>query len=103
MLELHRKPVSRAAHYCIAFLSFFHYFSEILCLGCFFRQASFLVTKKNHLPKCELERGKGADGGGGARTCLVFENNILLAEGFLSYVLDNKKTPFSNKASNFLL
>ena len=72
MHELHRKPVSRAEHDYFAFLSFFLtffltfiylfiYFSEILFLGCFFRQASFLVTK-NHLPKCELERGDGADG-----------------------------------------
>ena len=53
--------MSRATHYYFPFLSFiclFIYFSEILFLGCFFRQASFLVTK-NHLPKYELERGEG--------------------------------------------
>ena len=38
--------------------------------------------------------GCGAKPGTDARTYLVFENNILLAEGFLSYVLDKKNTIF---------
>ena len=58
--------MSRAAHYYFAFLSFllyfFIYFSEILYLYYIWDASSARLhfwLQKNHLPKCELERGGG--------------------------------------------
>ena len=58
------------------FLSFFIYFflSLFISLKYYIWDASsarlhlWLQKKKNHLPKCELERREGADGGGGGLT-----------------------------------
>ena len=92
--------MSRAAHYYFAFLSFLYLF---ISLKYYIWNASsarlhFWLQKKKITCQNVSSRGGGGGGRGwgglmgtDARTCLVFGNNILLAEGFLSYVLDKKR------------
>ena len=67
------QETSEAAHYYFVFLSFFSFFfislflhfPEILLLGYFFRQASFLVPKNKSLANMWVGAGSGGGGYGG--------------------------------------
>ena len=98
--------------FCLSFFPslftyLFIYSSELLYLGCFFRQASFLVTNKKITCQNVSSRGRGGGRGGGELNrvpmleLVLCLNNILLAECFLSYVLDKKKNTIFQQSFQF--